>query len=111
MAKSRVRPPSTGVSTTMSALLSPACGRPNEVLSTFTESAGRFAFAAFVTGRPVSGKVGGGGTGAAAVVTVVAGAVVVVATVGAGPGAVTRRVLPAHAPTTSTRASPIGSGA
>src|SRR3954468_14678312 len=60
IANSRVRPPSTVSSKTMSARSMPACGRAMSTLSIFTASAGRSRFSSFVGGLPVSGQAGGG---------------------------------------------------
>src|SRR5579875_2672584 len=57
-ANRRVSPPSTCSCTTMSAALSPACGRAGAMLSIFTASAGRFASAALAAGWPVRGHRG-----------------------------------------------------
>src|SRR5579864_7434085 len=55
----RVIPPSTISSTTMSALLMPACGRALGALSIFTIKAGRSSVAG-VPGSPVRGEMPGG---------------------------------------------------
>ncbi len=51
MVRKRVRPPSTGITYTMSAELMPVCGRANTMLSIFTASTRR----SDLTGSPVNG--------------------------------------------------------